>query len=93
MQDEGINVRAEFATDERDAMRHQAADEMYVTRELVELGDGIGHAFPLRRAPARAAASCGRRSSASAPLPVFALPSTNCDGGHSERCVKMVKFS
>ena len=56
MQDEGINVRAEFATDERDAMRHEAADEMYVTRELVELGDGIGHAFPLRRAPARAAA-------------------------------------
>src|SRR5271166_577603 len=28
----------------------------------------MGHAFPLRRAPARAAASCGRRSSASAPL-------------------------
>ena len=29
-----------------------------------------GHALPLRRASARAAASCGRRSRASAPLPV-----------------------
>jgi hypothetical protein len=25
-------------------------------------------------------------------LPVFALPSTNCDGGHSERRGKMVNF-
>ena len=40
MQDEGINVRAELATDERDAMRHQAADEMNVARQPVELGDG-----------------------------------------------------
>jgi hypothetical protein len=93
VQDEGINVRAELATDERDAMRHQAADEMNVARQPVELGDGDGVPLPRRQASARAAASCGRRSSASAPLPVFALPSTNCDGGHSERRGKMVKFS
>jgi hypothetical protein len=39
MQNEGIDVRPEFRNEERDAMRHQAGNEMHVARETVELGD------------------------------------------------------
>ena len=35
-------------------MRHKAANEMHATRS--SFATAIGHAFPLRRAPARAAA-------------------------------------
>ena len=70
----GIGIAAEFGDDERHALRHQAGNERDIARQPVELGDQDA-AFAPALAAARAAASCGRRSSASAPLPVSA--STN----------------
>ena len=70
VQQERLNVRAKLGGDERNALRHQAGDEMHVTRKPIELRDTRDTPLPLRRAAAKEAASCGRRSSASAPLPV-----------------------
>src|SRR5262245_15795493 len=39
MQHEGGGISAEFRDDERNAMRHQTADEMYVAGQAVELRD------------------------------------------------------
>ena len=69
VQHERLDVRPELGDDERDAVRHQAGNEMDVPAEAIELGNR-DRAFPVRRPSASAAASCGRRSIASAPLPV-----------------------
>jgi hypothetical protein len=92
--EERLDVGAEIGDQKRRLVRAIKPEMKCTSRESrSSLATAKAQAFPLPRVPASAAANCGRRSSASAPLPVFALPSTNCDGGHSERCVKMVKFS
>ena len=75
VQHERIDVRPQFGDNERDALHHQAADEVDVAAQPVQLGDddrcGTCLApFPSFRANFIAAASSGRRSNASAPLPV-----------------------
>ena len=68
VQGERIDVAAQRADDERHPLRHQAGDERDIARQPVELGDAD---LALRLFAAFSAAfSCGRRSSASAPLPV-----------------------
>src|SRR5579872_7516631 len=68
VQHKRIRVSAQLCHDEWRFVRHQAADEVDVTTQSVELGDdNRGLVFP---AALSAAASCGRRSSASASLPV-----------------------
>src|SRR4051812_13368514 len=67
VQHERIGVPAEFGDDERHALRHQARNERHVAGHRSSLATRTLHlAF---RAAARAAASWGLRSSASAPLP------------------------
>jgi hypothetical protein len=68
VEDERVNVGAELGDDERHAVNHQARNEMPVTGEPVELGHDNRATKLSRRL--MAAASCGRRSMASAPLPV-----------------------
>ena len=68
VQHERIDVPAQRGDDERHPLRHQAGDERDVTAEPVELRHGD---FALAFFAAFSAAfSCGRRSSASLPLPV-----------------------
>jgi hypothetical protein len=58
----------ELGHDERQAVAHQAGNEMHVARQAVELRPQ--HRTAAFVAALIAAASCGRRSSASAPLPL-----------------------
>ena len=68
MQHEGIGLPAQVANDELDPVRHQAADEVNIARESIELRNQDGRLA--LRAVLRAAASFGRRSRASEPEPV-----------------------
>ncbi len=47
VQQERLNVRPKIGGDERRLVRHQAADEMHVTRQSLELGDGDGGCLPV----------------------------------------------
>ncbi len=66
----GSAPRPELGDQERRLVAHQAADEVHVAREPVELGDHDRRALAERLGLRRARRSCGRRSSASLPLPV-----------------------
>ena len=48
VQDEGVNVGAEISDQERHPMNHQARDEMYITGQPVQLGDGDRTTLPAR---------------------------------------------
>jgi hypothetical protein len=67
---EWVGVGSELRHDEGHPLGHEAGHEGHVAREAVELGHYDRHFFT--RAMFRAAASWGRRSSASVPLPVSA---------------------
>jgi hypothetical protein len=69
VQHERLDVRAQLRDDEWDPMGHQAGNEMDVSAEAIERGNRDG-AFTVPAGLGVAAASCGRRSIASAPLPV-----------------------
>ena len=56
MQQERLDVRAQLGDEERRLVRHQAADEMHVTRQPIELGDGDGGGLPVA---ARCSERCG----------------------------------
>src|SRR5712675_2645351 len=67
VQHERVRVPAEFGHDERHPLSHQARNKGNVSGKPIQLGDDYA-AF--RTLAARAAASWGRLSSASAPLPL-----------------------
>jgi hypothetical protein len=48
VQDERVNVRAEIGDQERDPVNHQARDEMNITGQPVQLGDGDRATLPAR---------------------------------------------
>ena len=90
----GSTLRPSGAHDERHALRHQTADEADVARQPIELGDADGRLG--RFAALRAAASCGRRSSASAPFPLsisvysaaMSKPSALAKAATAARCLR-----
>jgi hypothetical protein len=45
MQQEGLDLRAEVGDQKRRLMRHEAANEMHVARQSIELGDGGRRSF------------------------------------------------
>ncbi len=92
VQHEGIGVSTEFSNDEGHPLRREARDKRHVARQAAKLGYKHG-AFALR-ACASSAASLGRRSMASAPLPVststcsamISKPSTAAKRAMASRC-------
>jgi len=71
VQHKRIGVPTEFGNDEGHTLRHQTGHKSHVTRKPVEsLATATLHFAAF--AAASAAASCGRLSRASAPLPVSA---------------------
>ena len=51
MQQKGLDLRAEVGDQERRLMRHEAANEMHVARQSIELGDRDRARFPVSASP------------------------------------------
>lgn len=80
VQNEGIEVRAQFSNKKRNPVRHETGYEMDVGGKAVQLGDR--DRAPQRAGPASAALSCELRSNALLP---FALSTSTISAAISNR--------